>query len=379
MIATKKIRVWPNIITRIYRNLEGKGKLNVQVGQEVIPSDILGSSEISSGFRILNLAQLLSVRAKDIQKYLKVGVGERIYKGELLAFKESNFLSPRKIVTAPSDSVIDFINLKNGEIRMSILQRKIDLPAGVYGIVEQINDQKSQVIIRCEVSKVLGVFGTGRMREGILHILGKRESLLVKEQILPELSGKIIVGGSLVYKDAVSAAISAGVSGIIVGGINAKDYKEMAGGRITFPKRLEADIGISIVVCEGFGSIQIGDDIYKILSTFDGMFVTIDGNAAEINLPSHNKDSILMVKNSHLPPLNEMGLLQNEQEGKLVELTKGMQVRVIGSSYTGEQGNILSLDKIETLLPSKIKTTMVILETGRRKIKVPLQNIEVLY
>lgn len=378
-VAPLRIRVEKNVIVRLQRNLAGKGQLKIKVGQQVSPSDIIGTFIISSGFRTLDLAQLLSVAPVNVEKYLKRDLGQRIYKDELLAFKDGGIFGGKKIVTAPTDGILEFLNPKTGELKMTFLPKKVDLPAGVYGICEQIDNIRGQVLIRTQVSRIHGMFGSGRLRDGTLYILGRRDSLIGRMEISPKYGDNILVGGSLIYKDAISTAISSGVSGFITGGINAKDYKSIGGGRLIFPRILDNDIGISIVVCEGFGSIPIGDDIFEILSEYAGRFVSIDGNRGIINLPSFESSSMSLVEKTHLPPTQEQQpVLDDEHKDMVVELTKGQRVRIIGNSFAGEQGKILSIDKTATLLPSGIMTFLATVETKRRKIQIPVANCEVL-
>lgn len=378
MLSNRRVRIEKNIITRIYRGLPGKGSLNIAEGTEVIPSDILGVFEVFSGFRILDVAGILSVPPADIAKYLKRKAGDRIYKGELLAQKTAGLFGGEKILTASTDSIIDLIDNQTGQVRLNILPRKVSLPAGVYGIVEKVDRIRSKVLIRTQVSRVYGVLGTGRVREGILQNLGSREKMVVPSMILPEMSDKILLGGGVVYKDAISVAISSGVCGIITGGINAAEYKSVAGGRILFPKKLDTDIGTSLIATEGFGSIPIGEDIYQLLSTMDGKFVTIDGNAAMISLPSYDSGSMDLVRRTKLPPLTSGESVIESREAELIEIRTGMRARVIGNAYLGEQGMIVAIDRSESLLPSRVKALIVTLETRRRKIQVPVNNIEIL-
>lgn len=376
--ASFRQRVEKGVITRISKSLKAKGKVYVVKGQEVTPSDILGSCEVSSGFRILNLAKLLKIKPAEVQKYLKRSLGQRIYKGELLAHKSGWLLSEKKIVISPNDGILDFLNPKTGDLRLTFLPKKIDLPAGVYGVVEKVDEGRGQIIIRTQVGIIYGMFGSGRVRDGTLHIISRRDEVVGKSFISTNLDGQVLVGGGLIYKDAVTAAISAGVSGIITGGINAKDYKSMSGGRLIFPKKLENDIGVSIIVCEGFGSIPIAEDIYKILITHDGKYVSIDGNSGIINLPSFESSSLSRVRGSRLPPLDESLADDKELTSLLVDLKVGFKVRIVGNSYPGEQGKVTALDQTETVLPSGIKTFLATIETRTRKIKVPVANIEVI-
>lgn len=378
LFAPQRIRIEKDVVTHVTRRLKGKGNIVVLKGQEVHPEEIIGSAEVSSGFRTINLATLLSVPPQEIKKYLKRDIGQRIYKDELLAYKNSGLFRRQKVITAPTDGILDFLNPQTGEIRMSLLPKKIDLPSGVYGIIETIDTFRGLVIIRTQVQKIHGVFGTGRSRDGVLHFLGKRDQLINALTISIKDADHILVGGSLIYKDAISAAISSAVSGIITGGINAKDYKAMAGGRLIFPKKIENDVGVSIVTTEGFGSVPIGDDIYSLLLEYNDKFILMDGNRAIIYLPSYDSNALKKIRSTKLPILATGGDLSEEKLGQTVEIKVGSQVRVIGTSFMGEQGKILEVDKLATLLPAGIKSFLVTLETKSRKIKVPGSNLEII-
>lgn len=376
-LARFSIRLEKDIIVRIHRSLRGKGVIKVAAGQEVTPDEIIGNASVSLGFRIINLADALSVAPADVAKYLKKSLGQRIYKGELLALKEAKLFGSKRLVTSPTDGVLDFLNPKTGELRMTFIPKKADLPAGVFGVVEEVDKARGQVVIRTQVTRIYGMFGSGRTRDGILHILNKRDNLITKEMITGQFDENILVGGSLIFKDAISAAISEGVNGIITGGVNAKDYKAMAGGRLVFPKKIDNDIGISVMVCEGFGSIPIGEDIFKILALYEGKFVSLDGNSATVDLPSFESKSLTKVKNTRLPPLSQQSL-KEEKINRLVEVKLGMYVRIIGNAFLGEQGKVVAIDGAETTLPSGIKSNLLTVETKRRKIQVPVANIEVM-
>lgn len=377
MYAPFRVRVEKDAIVRIHRRLQGKGKISVPQGAQVTPTDVLGTANISSGFRTMNLAKYLAVSPLDIQKYMKISLGQKIYKGELLAYKDGGLFGGKTVVVSPSDGVLDFLNPQTGEIKMTLLPRKEDLTCGVYGIVEAVDLERGQITIQTQASLIHGIFGCGRVRDGILHIVGRRDELLGPHFVPLTYHGQILLGGSLVFKEAISACISAGISGIISGGINAKDYKAMAGGRLIFPKRLENDSGISIVVCEGFGSVPIAEDIYEILAGYHGKFVSIDGNKQVILLPSFESKSMIKVRNTKLPPENSISTIY-ERRLEAVELKKGLRVRIIGNSFIGEQGKIVAIDQTETVLTSGIKTFLATVETKRRKVQIPVANLEII-
>ncbi|MBI3103317.1 hypothetical protein HYZ05_00075 [Candidatus Daviesbacteria bacterium] len=376
--AAGRLRIAKDQVIRIKRTLRGKGKLNVSLGQQVSPDEIIGVATLSSGFRKINLSELLSVPPPEAQKYLTKSLGQRIYRGELLAFKSGTIFGGKRLVISPTDGVLDFLNPTTGELRMTFLPKKTPLPAGVFGIVEAIDEVRGVVVLRAQVSRIYGIFGSGGLRDGILHILNKRDDLIDKLMIERQFDENILVGGSLIFKDAISSAISLGVNGIITGGINAKDYQAIAGGRITFPKKIDNDVGISIVVTEGFGSIPIGEDIFEVLSSYEGKFVALDGNKAVINLPSFESKSLEIVRKTRLPPLEAEADFKDSRDKDLMEVREGMKVRIIGNSFLGEQGKIIALDSSPTLLPSGINTVLVTVATSRRKIQIPVANIEVI-
>ncbi|MBU1000462.1 hypothetical protein KKE78_03660 [Patescibacteria group bacterium] len=374
-----RLRVEKNIVTRVVRTLEGKGALTARVGQQVAPDEIIGSGTVAPGFRILNLSTLLSVSPGEVEKYLTRKLNQKIYRGELLALKKSWLSFGKKVVTSPTDGVLDFLNTKTGELKIAFLPKKTNLPAGVYGIVEDVDTERGRVIIRTLVSRIYGMFGSGRVRDGALHILGKKDSLVSKEEIQAKYYRQILVGGSLFFKDTISACISTGVNGIIVGGSNSEDYKGMAGGRLVFPRKLDNDIGIGVVICEGFGSIPIGDDIFEVLSEYEGKFVFIDGNKAMINLPSFSSVSLTTIKNTKLPPLINQKLTQFAGHlAETQELKIGSKVRIVGNSCLGEQGKVVSIDDSLSLLPSGAKDYLVTIETRRRKFQMPIANLEMI-
>lgn len=372
-----RLRIEKDKVTRITRTLKGEGHFIINKGQAVSPEEIIGSATISSGFRTINLATKLAVSPNEVEKYLVKKIGQRVYKGELLAYKTGWLLGRKKEVIAPADGNLDFLDHKTGELKISFFPKKIDLPAGVFGIVEEVDEERGQVIIKTQVSHIHGLLGSGRSRDGMLHFLGKNDDLIDKSLIEAGYDQRILVGGSLLFKDAIFAAVSEGINGVITGGINAEDYRVISGGRIIFPKKMDNDIGISLVVCEGFGSVPIGDDIFELLAKYAGKFIFIDGNKALISLPSFSSSSLMAVKRTALPKLQPNNLTEDYTTG-ISELKVGLKVRVVGNSYLGVQGNVIAIDNSFSLLPSGLKTCLATVETARRKIQVPVANLEII-
>ncbi len=376
LYANYRVRIRPNVVTIIKRSLVGKGKISVSRGQEVLPEDVIGKSLLSSGFRSINLTSLLGVAPGEVEKYLQKRPGQTLYKNELLAFKKGGVWGGKKIVTSPTDGLIESYNSATGELRMGFLPKNVDLPAAVYGVVESVDNERGQVLIKTETTQMLGLFGSGRIRDGILKFLKVRSGLIDDAQINQGLSAHIVVGGALVYSNAISALLAVGAKGFVTGGMNAKDYRAMAGGHLQFPRKMGTDIGISLIAFEGFGSIPVGEDIISVLQKHDDKFAILDGNSARLYLPSYDKDSMIRVKKTALPSMN--ALVDPPPEIVAVEVKVGQRARVVVPPFQGGQGKIVYLDKTPTALPSGVRTYLVTLETKSRKIKVPFTNIEII-
>ncbi len=378
LYANQRVRVVPNFIRRVRRDLQGRGNINVQVGEEVSPQDIIGEYTISGGYRRFNLAEMLSSNPLEAGKYLQRSIGQRIYKGEVLAYKQSRLLQGKKLITSPIDGVLDFYDENTGELSVSFLPKGIELPAAVYGIVEYIDPNKGQIIIKTQVTDIIGILGTGKSRDGILEMIGGRGDLINASRFGAKSVEHILAGGSLVYNEALTAAISVGVHGIITGGINAKDYKAMTGGVLEIPLKIGRDVGISIIATEGFGSIPMGEDVYAALQVHDGKFVIIDGNRAKLTLPSFDSNTIFRIRATQLPSLEKEPLVEAIKEVEAVKMELGQKIRILAPPFIGEQGVINFIDSSPTLLPSGVRTYLITVETKSRKIIIPYSNVEVI-
>lgn len=376
LFANQKIRVKEDVYTYIHRSLPSKGEIFVQIGQEVNPEEILGSCQILAGYRKINLAVSLGISPKDVGKYLKKSLTQRIYKDELLAFKPGGLFSGKRIITSPTDGVLDSLDLKTGELRLKFLPHQINVPAGCFGIVDFIDSERLEIGIRTQVTQIFVPLGSGKARSGIIKIIS-RNNLMDISSISLALADHIIVAGSLIYKDALQAAVSVGVSGIIVGGINAKDYKGMSGGRITLPPKMGSDIGISVLISEGFGSLPIGADIFDVLKKFDGRFAILDGNSNVLNLPSCESDCINKIRKVALGQ-HVMGTRRPMEDVEAAILKVGQKLRIIAHPFMGEQGHLQSIDNSPTRLDSGISTYMLNIATDFKKIRVPYTNVEII-
>ncbi len=372
LVANVRTRIQVNRVTHVKRSLIGEGKLTVRVGEEVQPQDILGQSLLSAGFSAVNIAKMLNVRPSEGGKYIQRPTGKVIYKGELLALKKEIF--GKKVVVAPTDGLIETYDAKTGELRLRFLSKEIPLTAGIIGIVDNVNYVTNEVIIKTMVTEIFGILGSGRERSGVLNILGAPGDLVHPTQIQTQMHQQIILTGGLVDSSILRKAAGFGLSGIVCGGLNVVDYRSIMGS-INPAKRVGTDVGISIVVTEGFGLIPVGSDIFNLMRPFGGKFVFLNGNINQVLLPTATADSILTLRKSSLP-LEKVHDMVPEVE--LGEIKIGLKVRIIWPPFMGAQGKVISIDQTPTVLESGISTILLTLETTKQKLKIPYTNIEII-
>ncbi len=376
VLANFRPRVRESVVTLITRELSGQGQILAKVGQEVTPSDVLGQTLISAGFRVLDLSHELSVSPKEVGALLQKTKGQSIFRGEVLAMKPT-FLGKKKPYLSPVDGILESYDEKSGSLRVVYSPERHRMLSAVFGIIQRVDTKKGIVVIKTLATEILGIGGTGKIREGSLSIIGDRGSVTNLARIQPKFTDKIIVAGSLIYQDALRASVTIGIKGVVVGGIEASDFRSMSGGSLTKVRKFASDVGISLIVTEGFGGMPIGEDIFNTMIKWSDKFAVLDGNRARLVLPSFEEDSMQKVRSTALP-ISREDLVKPIIDPVVEELRKGQILRIVGGSYTGEEGRLFSIDSTPTLLLSGMSTYLLTIETSRKKIKIPLPNVEII-
>ena len=371
--VNQRVLQTPNKPSHIIKQIPTGGKILVHQNEEIKPSDIIGKYHQVGGFRSANLSQQLHVHPSEVSKYLKREIGKTIYQGELLAVKNGFFR--KKEVQSPTDAVIQSLDEKTGIMVLRLLPKELPVLSGVYGIVDLIDAQTGNIYIKTMVTNIYGVLGSGKQREGILHVIGSQKSIILEDQIPTDIHQAIILGGSLFYIEALRKALENGASGIISGGINARDFKSIVGAA-NFHQGYGNDAGISLLIQQGYGGLPINNEVYQAMWLYEGKFIFIDGNSRKVMLPSNDPDSILKLRSVMLP-IVQNAAHPDQPDLTTVTLKEGDQVRIIWPPFMGAVGKVLSIDSSLTSLPSGVSTYMVTLELAGQKIKVPYSNIEV--
>ena len=255
------------------RPYPGKAKPTVKAGQQVAETDIVAHCEVSAGRRLIKIAHTLGVSGRDVQKYLTRKIGDNIYEGEIIARKKGLMGIGNKEIKSPVDGLISEID-DRGDLVLKFLPKPIRLLAGAPGQIKEVSDSK--ISISTVATKTHGFVSVGKLREGLISIVGSPKEFIIPSAIKPDASGKIIVGGALLERSALEKAVTLGVEGVVTGGMNYRDFESLGAG---------GDIGTTVMVTEGYGTAPMGSDIWQLLKSKVGRLAFISGEENLLLIP----------------------------------------------------------------------------------------------
>ena len=91
------------------------------------------------------------------------------------------------------------------------------------------------------------------------------EDELLESQITSDMKGKIIIGGSFVGINAYKTAMKHDVAGIVVGGFNYYDLKEILGYNLGVAITGTESLNTALIVTEGYGKIPMSNSTFSLL------------------------------------------------------------------------------------------------------------------
>ncbi|MEK7290479.1 MAG: hypothetical protein AAB013_01045, partial [Planctomycetota bacterium] len=273
---------------------------------------------------------------------------------------------------SPITGTIETISTVTGQILLREPPKPIQVFAYIDGTVIEIME-KEGVVMETTATFIQSIFGVGGETVGELVIaVNKPGDVLTAERIQPTYKDKIIVGGAFVQHDVINKAKKVGVRGIITGGLDDEDLKKLLGYDLGVAITGSEDIGITLIITEGFGKIQMAQRTFELLKSRTGAKTSING-ATQIRAGVVRPEIII--------PHDTSGKTSGEEIDKPIDrgMEIGDSVRIIRVPHFGKIGRIKSLP----FSPQKIETeaTVRILEVefpdGSTAI-VPRTNVEMI-
>ena len=368
---TPGLRVTEGMIIEKERRLPLEGEVLVQAGTTVKAEDVVAKADLPGNVQLVNVANLLSVSPEESAEYMLKPIGEAVSKDEIIATTKGIFGLFKSQARSPIDGTIESVSDVTGQVILREPPVPIEVKAYTDGTVTETFPNEG-VTVETYGTYIQGIFGVGGETIGNLTIVAESPSdELSTEQILPEHRDNILVGGSLVTTEAIQKAIQHGVKGIIAGGIDDADLRELLGYELGVAITGSEEIGITIVITEGFGSIAMAEQTFTLLKTRESMKTSING-ATQIRAGVVRPEIVIPLLSETTESTPDT--VDGASEG-ILEV--GSSVRIIREPYFGQLGRVtelpVELQNLET--EAQVRVLRVELNDGQQT-TLPRANVE---
>ncbi len=367
---TPGLKVTDRLLVKRHRILPLKGEVIVKVGDKVNPHDVVARTHLPGNVVPLNVANKLGVPPDDMKEVMMKKEGDAIKEGEVIALKKGFIKWFNSQATATINGTIESISTITGQVLQRGEPIPVEVTAYIRGEVTEVIPNEG-VVVTTMASFVQGIFGIGGETFGNLHVAVPDSTVVLAEELInDDMKDKVIVGGSLVTAGAIKKAVKVGARGIVVGGFDDKDLRDFLGYDIGVAITGSEDIGVTLVVTEGFGQINMAHRTFDLLKRNEGRMVCING-ATQIRAG--------VIRPEVVVPLAAEEAAISAQEEAILGLEIGSPVRVIRHPYFGMLGKVSGLPAPLAVLESESKARILEVEfDDGKKAMVPRANVEMI-
>lgn len=346
------------------------GDVVVKKGDVLKAEDVVARTHLPGKVHAINAVNRLGIQPKDLREYMLKKEGDPVQKDEIIAETKPWVKILKTVLLSPITGTIETISTVTGQVLLREPPKPIQVFAYVDGAVTEVME-KEGVVMETTATFIQGIFGVGGETVGELVIaVNKSDDMLTADHILPIHKDKIIVGGAFIQHHAIDKARKIGVKGIVVGGLDDEDLRKLLGYDLGVAITGSEEIGITLIITEGFGQIQMAQKTFELLKSRSGAKTSING-ATQIRAGVVRPEIIIPYA----------GKTTEKEMDKPID--RGMEigdfVRVIRVPYFGKIGKIKTLPfspkKIET--EATVRTLEIEFPDGSAAI-VPRANVEML-
>lgn len=339
-----------------------RGKLRVQLDQQVGALDIVAQGWRPSDYKIIDVADALGLEPDDPQldDILKLKPGREVQKGEPLG-EPTRKIPKRRIPLAPADGIVSVVD--HGRIILQIDPEPVEVRAGLSGKVIEVFPEQG-VIIETFGTLIQCAWGNGQFNAGPYDfepgfetnrksdLKGLADLLNLDVSLSPYRGKTIILVRPLTQIDLEVITVQE------LGGIVAPSAP---------PKLREAalELEVPVILTEGFGDLPPTSRLYDLLyerRTSQAIF-----NAVQPDHRNNLRPEIIIPQGGREVPATRVDL----------PLQKGMRVRLRRAPYAGRVGQVVDLPDQPTLLENGLRAicAKVKLQNGEQ-VLVPRANLE---
>jgi hypothetical protein len=332
------------------RTLPVAGKVNARLEQRVSPTDVVAEASFAREHVLLDVARTFGISASAADKLIRVKEGDRIIQDALIAEGRGPFMRPIK---APRPGRVMVAG--GGQVLMEVGDARIELRAGMPGMVTQVIPERG-VVIRTAGALIQGTWGNGRIDNGMMvNLIDKPDAVLAPDPLDMNKRGSVILGGHVRDAETLRAAAELPVRGLILSSM-LSSLLPMA-VQMRFP----------ILVLDGFGAMPMNTAAFNLLTSNKDRDVTVNAEPFD-RYHGNPPEVIIPLPVSSEPP----------EPRVYIPFSVGQRVRMRRSPHPGMLGLLTNLPAGLSLLPSGLRAPAgeVKLENGAT-VLVPLVNLEV--
>lgn len=348
-----------------------EGEVLVSVGDRVQARDVVARTELPGDITPINLANHLSMSPTEVPSAMLKEVGDRIEVGELLARSKGIFGMFKSEYHSRTAGTIESVSNVTGQVILRGEPLPVEVKAYLSGEVVEVLPGEG-CVVEAEAAFVQGIFGIGGEAYGAIRMAcAEHDEEFSPELITDDMQGAIAIGGARVTGDTVRKAIDLGVSAIVSGGIDDEDLKNVLGYDLGVAITGTEQIGITLIVTEGFGEIAMAERTFQLLASHAGADAACDG-ATQIRAGVMRPEVVI--------PLTDVtGQAEQAPKHVVAALEVGTPVRIIRDPYFGVLGEVAALPAEPQVLESGSKARVLeVKTTSGQTLIVPRANVEVI-
>jgi hypothetical protein len=352
------------------RRLPLKGQVLVKAGDAVGAKDVVARTQLPGNVQTVNIAAKLSIDPAKVPESLVRPIGTQVEAGELIASGRSLFGLLQQKATAPTRGTLESVSGITGQLILREPPIPVEVDAFVDGrVVEVLPDEG--VVIETEGTFIQGIFGVGGETQGAIAVVTPGPDDELRSEHLSEAHrGQIVVGGSRVSYATLMRAKSLGVAAVVVAGFDDRDLRELLGKDLGVAITGSEDLGITLLLTEGFGAIPMADRTWKLLKTRESDAASVSG-ATQIRAGVMRPEIIV-------PTRGEVRAKETTPVHGGMEV--GSLLRVIRQPHFGRIGTVVDLPPELHELESGSKARVMVVEfmDDKSRAVVPRANVELI-
>ena len=353
------------------RSLPVQGKVLVEKGDIVTAQQVVAETFMPGDVIPVNVSNLLSLPPRDVPECMCVKVGDQIEVGDIIAETKGIFGFFKNQCSCRDSGKVETISEITGQVILRGDPQPVRVLAFTAGeIIEVIPNQG--VIIESDCTFIQGIFGVGGETFGnIRMVCNSIDQRLTADLITSDMKGQVIIGGARMTVEAIEKAVEIGAAGMVSGGLDDQDLKSFLGYDLGVAITGSEELGITLIITEGFGDIAMAERTFRLLKSRNGAEASITG-ATQIRagvirpaiiIPTDDSIPVSAVDDTHLSGILEIGY----------------PVRIIRDPCFGKIGKVHELPAEPQQLASGTKTRVlkVVFNAGEI-VTIPRANVELI-